>query len=65
MKVVVGPDQPIVTGCVHPHRDGVGLPRASLGLAGCDEPDAFWDIRPVRNRVVVIVVDHQEFVDVA
>jgi hypothetical protein len=62
VKVVVGPDETVVIGGLHPGSDGIRFPGTPDGVASGDQPNVLREPLSVRNRVVLGIVDDEEFV---
>jgi len=62
MKVIVGPDKTVVAGGLHPSSDSICFPGTPDRVAGGDQLYVLWERFSVHNRVVLTIVDNEEFV---
>jgi hypothetical protein len=62
MKVIVGPDKTVVIGGFHPSGNSICFPGTPDRVAGRDKLDVLRERFSVHNRVVLAIVDDEEFV---
>jgi hypothetical protein len=62
VKIVVGPDETVVIGGLHPSSNGIRFPGTPDRITSTDQPNVLGKPLSVRNRVVLGIVDDEELV---